>query len=621
MPLLAPFPSSQLIDGSASFRAWRRAATQCPPLPPPPPPSTPVRATRPISRALPDSPLAPTPRRTPPIADDDAASAASAEACEEVSAAEAAALASSGAATLLDLRTRSHHCESRPAGAVSLPAGEPGTLGLLFRFRHDFAAEVSERFDLSTPLVLLCDLGVISRVAAARLAANGHSSVRIVSGGFEAWTMDELPTEEGRPSGAEFADVVMESELRAAAMAEAAAERAAAQAAAEDAMAEGLDELLEGEGFEEVGADFEDATGDFDEAAFLMQQQQHAHAEHLAGGVPYAPWSNADGTPCALQPMPLGALFDDSGTPIGASLDDEEFLEFGDEEGAPLSAEELRGLLGDDAEDETIHASPPPPKPKRAPPPPPPAFDTANNALAGDDLDDTLSSMVAELDAPVRAPGGSPFPSTLSPDRIKSPDRRNKVKKEKKEGPRRRRSKDGIPPPWLVDVSHVDFAAMAQDGRLSKLSVKELKSYLYHTDASLSGNKKELTERVAEYVSGGGGDGGDAGAGGGGGGADGGGGAGGAPGGAGAGGAGGAAVGGSSAAGMGYVNGASTQGVNGAAMNAAESDEELAHLSSLPPPPSAGDDVSPALFNPNAGNAAANNAADDFLIDEVFSSM
>ena len=167
-------------------------------------------------------------------------------------------------------------------------------------------------------------------------------------------------------------------------------------------------------------------------------------------------------------------------------------------------------------------------------------------------------------------------------------------------------------------MSHVDFAAMAQDGRLSKLSVKELKSYLYHTDASLSGNKKELTERVAECVSGGGGDGGDAGAGGGGGGADGGGGAGGAPGGAGAGGAGGAAVGGSSAAGMGYVNGASTQGVNGAAMNAAESDEELAHLSSLPPPPSAGDDVSPALFNPNAGNAAANNAADDFLIDEVF---
>ena len=74
--------------------------------------------------------------------DDERASVLSEEGVEEVSPAEMAAILRAGegtagtAVTLLDLRTHSQHCAGRPDGAVSLPAGEPGNLGLLFRFKE-----------------------------------------------------------------------------------------------------------------------------------------------------------------------------------------------------------------------------------------------------------------------------------------------------------------------------------------------------------------------------------------------------------------------------------------------------------------------------------------------------
>ena len=44
-------------------------------------------------------------------------------------------------------------------------------------------------------------------------------------------------------------------------------------------------------------------------------------------------------------------------------------------------------------------------------------------------------------------------------------------------------------------------------------------------------------------------------------------------------------------------------------------------LSKLPPPSAAEGEVDPKIFNPDGGAAGAADAADDFLIDEVFSSM
>jgi hypothetical protein len=55
-------------------------------------------------------------------------------------------------------------------------------------------------------------------------------------------------------------------------------------------------------------------------------------------------------------------------------------------------------------------------------------------------------------------------------------------------------------PAWHVDVSGVDFAGMAAEGRLSKLTVKELKSFLFDKDIPFSGNKADLVDRVSRYI-------------------------------------------------------------------------------------------------------------------------
>jgi rhodanese-related sulfurtransferase len=137
-------------------------------------------------------------------ADDGAASAGSEGVEIELSALDAhAALCADGAPVLLDLRTHAQHSALRPTGALSVTAGEPGALGLLFRFRDDFEAAVAAVCAHETPLLLVCELGVISRIAAERLRAAGHVSVAPVSGGFEAWCLEEgLPTEAGRPADA-----------------------------------------------------------------------------------------------------------------------------------------------------------------------------------------------------------------------------------------------------------------------------------------------------------------------------------------------------------------------------------------------------------------------------------
>ena len=469
---------------------------------------------------------------------------------------------------LLDLRSRELFCAGRPVGAVSLPAGEAGSLGLLFRFRHDFASDVSAHFAPDQPLLLLCEFGVISHVAANRLREAGHTSVGVITGGFESWAMDELPAEAGRPEGPEWADVLL----------------------AEDREAAAAGSLSEADS--EYGEEDEDAAVD---AEFLRQQQQQQ--------VDAAPWpNNPDGTPCALQPRPYGPLVDESGAVIGAGEDDLESF-FG--EGAPdLDDDELESILASSDLESAAGAAEapeaPPAGPTPAAPPPEPAFNTADNALAGDDVDAELASLVAELDAPVRAPGGSSLPATLQSG--KSPDRRTNQGKKGAGGKSRRRTAGGMLPAWLVDVSNLNFEQMLADGRMSKLTVKDLKSYLYHTDESLNGNKKELVDRVTACLNKG---------------------------------MGGVNV-GPAATNNGTpqpggdvplasppqadaVNGASAPAVNGASSppDGGDESDELAQLSTLPPP-GAGEDQT--LFSPDAP-AAGSDAADDFLIDEVFSSM
>ena len=432
----------------------------------------------------------------------------------EISAREASDTAG---ATLLDLRTLEQHSVARPSGAVSFPAGLPGSLGLLFRFSESFVDDIGGRFPAATPLLLICDVGIVSRIAAARLAEAGYSSVRIVSGGFEAWSLEGLPTEgEGPPEEAE-----------------------------------------EGEAEEEAEEDEFDGEGEVEEWTQEMLE----------------PWPTyADGTPCPIQPRPLGILRYDE--PEDAAEDDDEFG-FGEVEEEDFEADVERA-----AAEQAGGAS----KAARATSAPP-APDM--NALAGDELDADLASLVAELDAPIRPPGGSALPLALAQKNGASAAKRPAAK-----GPKKRKSRVGpLPPAWLVDVSGVDFHERAKQGTLSKLSVKELKSYLYHQGEILSGSKKELVERVSESASG---EGGDAGAGGG-----------------------GSAAGPSAPSGHGGGGGvAAPPHLNGVSAAGEDSDEEdLTDLASLPPP-SASEDATLGLFG---GGITAAQAGDDFLIDEVFS--
>jgi hypothetical protein len=55
-------------------------------------------------------------------------------------------------------------------------------------------------------------------------------------------------------------------------------------------------------------------------------------------------------------------------------------------------------------------------------------------------------------------------------------------------------------PAFLVDVSGVDFAGMHAEGRLSKLTANQLKSFLFDNDVSYTGAKAVLIDRVSEYL-------------------------------------------------------------------------------------------------------------------------
>ena len=538
-----------------------------------------------------------------------------------------AATQEAGGPTLVDLRTHAQHSNLRPPDAFSLPAGEPGTLGLLFRFSDDWEDDVAEAYPLDTPLLLLCDVGVISRFAATRLLEAGHTSVAIVAGGFEAWSLEEsLPTAEGRPAEARWPAEEDERPLPSPDWKgpgidpEEAARRDEAAGVVAGAAA---DAAAEGEGSIE---DVWDAAEE-EEAAAVPESPYPAQQE-----VEY--WGpGSDGTPSLLQPRPYGYV-DRSDEEIAAAAaakaeaeaaekgddDDDERLGLGDlesllEEGSAAATSRGKGAVAaaEAAAEEDAESA---------------AVAPDLNALAGDELDDSLAEMVASLDAPVRPPAGSVLPKTLTSNGIKAPGRPPNENKPRGR-PGRKRGAGGVPPAWLVDTSGVDFVQMHSEGRLSKLSVKELKSFLYSRDEALSGNKKELTQRVAKCIEEKGGDGGAGGDGAGG--AGGGGGGGGGPVGMGGDGVGGAS--GVAAAPPPYANGAAAGlgGSLGASAGAAaagvgadgasgDESDELAVLSGLPPP-TEGEGTSSPLSMATAGPRSEADAADDFLIDEIFSAM
>jgi hypothetical protein len=55
-------------------------------------------------------------------------------------------------------------------------------------------------------------------------------------------------------------------------------------------------------------------------------------------------------------------------------------------------------------------------------------------------------------------------------------------------------------PTWLQDISDVDFAGMAADGSLNKLTANQLKSFLYEQEITYTGTKPMLAKRIADYI-------------------------------------------------------------------------------------------------------------------------
>eukprot|EP00908_Phaeocystis_cordata_P021679 Transcript_4070.p1 GENE.Transcript_4070~~Transcript_4070.p1 ORF type:complete len:568 (-),score=145.19 Transcript_4070:1500-3203(-) len=296
----------------------------------------------------------------------------------------------------------------------------------------------------AAPLLLMCELGVVSLVAANKLLDHGYAEVSVVRGGLEAWRDEPLPTE---------------------------ADKA----------------LPEAEQEEDYDTDewWRSAVGPFPEWT-------------AAEALPMWPVAGADAEPpeAELDADELGLL----------GLDELELDEFGE---LTDGAEEAPAPFGTGFAEKLFAEEPPPPSPLEA----------ADRAAAG------LDELVADLDKAIpagsdgkppkkgkKAKAGAPKTSLAAvaaasaaaappPD---APAARRPSAAASYGGPSRQprgqgnkgRFRGGLPPAWLVDVSDVDFAGLAAKDELSKLSVKELKSFLYECEASLSGAKKILVDRV-----------------------------------------------------------------------------------------------------------------------------
>jgi rhodanese-related sulfurtransferase len=228
-------------------------------------------------------------------------------------------LFTSGKATLLDLRTQWQFARERVPGAANVPAGEPGPSGLLFHFRPGFEDELRTLHPPdAAPLLLICELGVVSLVAANRLLDHGWRDVSVVRGGLEAWRDEALPTEETAAAGGDFS---------------------------------GATEAEEGE------------------EAHLREEAGEAEWWRSAVGAETPEWTVAEGEEPGMWPVsgpdPLDELLDadgGEGGQFGMGLDElelEDFPLFGEEEAPPPSPLDA------------VRLPPPPPpaaSPRRTPP-------------------------------------------------------------------------------------------------------------------------------------------------------------------------------------------------------------------------------------------------------------
>lgn len=88
-------------------------------------------------------------------------------------------------AVILDVREPAEYQAGAISGAINVPRG-------LLEFQIGRVARIADR---ATPLLIYCGSGARSLLAAATLQQLGHTDVRSLAGGFEAWKAAGAPVE------------------------------------------------------------------------------------------------------------------------------------------------------------------------------------------------------------------------------------------------------------------------------------------------------------------------------------------------------------------------------------------------------------------------------------------
>ncbi|PRQ47300.1 putative thiosulfate sulfurtransferase [Rosa chinensis] len=93
----------------------------------------------------------------------------------------------------LDVRTPEEFSAGHPSGAVNIPYLYKVGSGM--SKNPEFVKEVSSHFRKHDEIIVGCQLGKRSMMAAADLVAAGFSGITDIAGGYAAWTQNRLPTE------------------------------------------------------------------------------------------------------------------------------------------------------------------------------------------------------------------------------------------------------------------------------------------------------------------------------------------------------------------------------------------------------------------------------------------
>jgi phage shock protein E len=114
---------------------------------------------------------------------------------ELITPAEANARKGDGSWSHVDVRSEGEYAQGHPPATTNIPFLLFGALGPPSR-NPDFVSTFSEKFDKSRPVVLSCQSGKRSAMAADVLKQAGFEKLADIEGGYAAWTQDSsLPVE------------------------------------------------------------------------------------------------------------------------------------------------------------------------------------------------------------------------------------------------------------------------------------------------------------------------------------------------------------------------------------------------------------------------------------------